>query len=650
MKIVTNCIVYIFCFSINCFCQGAWISRANVPGKSRSHVMGDTINGKFYFCGGRDSIGTHLFEQWEYNPINDLWSSKSPMPVTDGKIGGFGLSVNGKMYYGLGYCQYYPYGTCGREVFEYDPVTDIWISKANFPSCPRSLFFSFAIGNKIYIATGNVIAGCGANNTGYMNEVWEFDPIQNNWSQKNNFPGIARNGACGFVINGKAYMIGGSGVSNSLSDVWEYDPSLDNWSQKGNFIGGSVLLGTAFCIGSDGYVVNTNNTFWKYTQSLDAWTQLTSLPFNISRNATSSFSIGNKGYVTLGESYTPVLVEHNDLWEYNFNCPVNVPNMVSSYNAPTVYCGTTVLDSVGADSVLYPNVLYQWYQSTNGTSYTLIPNSNLAKLRNLNITQTTSFKRYVSVNTLCSDTSSPITISILPFVHSNITPLTDTFLCYGDTAILYATPSDTRYWLKNGNYLPDTSQILKTTSSGNYKIISANWNGCNDTSQEISILFYPRPIATITSVGNTLQTTQNNSYQWYLNNVVIPGATSQSFSPQQSGIYSVVVTNSFGCRDSSFGYNYIVSTLENQPSNYAKQVWIYPNPATNCIYIENNINETLILVIKNIQSSFSKTITIKDGVNKLDISSYGLNAGIYTISIYGKNYTKNELLQLLSNN
>ena len=52
----------------------------------------------------------------------------------------------------------------------------------------------------------------------------------------------------------------------------------------------------------------------------------------------------------------------------------------------------------------------------------------------------------------------------------------------------------------------------------------------------------------ITRNGFTLSTSTYNAYQWYLDSVPITGATGQSYTVTDSGVYSVQVTLSCGCK------------------------------------------------------------------------------------------------------
>ena len=81
----------------------------------------------------------------------------------------------------------------------------------------------------------------------------------NTWTQKRDMynNAKARRGAESFVVNGKGYVIGGASANSSsqgdINDVWEYDPTLNTWTQKANFGGGYRSFLLAFSVGNKGY-------------------------------------------------------------------------------------------------------------------------------------------------------------------------------------------------------------------------------------------------------------------------------------------------------------------------------------------------------------------------------------------------------------
>jgi N-acetylneuraminic acid mutarotase len=159
--------------------------------------------------------------------------------------------------------------------------------------------------------------GTGYDGDDRRNDFWEYDPVKNNWTQKADFPGAARNAAVGFSTSTKGYIGTGYDGLNKLNDFWEYDPANDDWKQISDF-GGSARYGAvAFSINNKGYVGtgydgNYLKDFWEYDPVTDAWTQKTSIGGGKRRDAVG-FAINGKGYICTGidnGSY------ESDMWEY----------------------------------------------------------------------------------------------------------------------------------------------------------------------------------------------------------------------------------------------------------------------------------------------------------------------------------------------
>jgi N-acetylneuraminic acid mutarotase len=120
-----------------------------------------------------------------------------------------------------------------------------------------------------------------------------------------------------FTINGKGYIGGGQ---PSQKDFWEYDPATNVWTQKKDFQGEARVYATTFSIGSKGYVtIGLGNgtalkDLWEYDPATDNWIQKNDLPFDGTFDAIG-FSIGTKGYVGAGILFASTL--SSNFWEYN---------------------------------------------------------------------------------------------------------------------------------------------------------------------------------------------------------------------------------------------------------------------------------------------------------------------------------------------
>lgn len=203
----------------------------------------------------------------------------------------------------------------------------LWRQLSDFPGLGRVRSFGFSINGKGYIVGGNAASGFSSH---LLNDVWEYDPVTDSWTQKAPYPGQAGEYIRGFVIGDKAYMGTGFGQRLDLpdndlpqnNDFWEFDPVANKWTRKADFAGGKRENVIAFAINGMGYLgLGTDNAYasnykdiWRYDVATDKWTQVASYPGQGSFGA-SAFVAGNKAYVGLGGAMPNIAA--TDFWQYD---------------------------------------------------------------------------------------------------------------------------------------------------------------------------------------------------------------------------------------------------------------------------------------------------------------------------------------------
>lgn len=233
-----------------------------------------------------------------------------------------------------------------KDLWRYDPTSDTWQQMADMPTLVgRRDAIGFSLGNKGYIGTGIDSEFSLSGNK--LKDFWEYDPSTNTWLQKANFPGGGGNGiyfAAAFTVDSKGYVCGGKlGPNLYTAQLWEYKPAINQWVERALFPGGVRYQLSAFSIGNYGYVgLGANQDvfkkdFWKYNPGLNQWTQIANLPAS-ERGSAVTFTIEDRGFVCMG-SNGGIL---DDLWEYNPNSNSWAPRAFYGGSERNNACGFVV--------------------------------------------------------------------------------------------------------------------------------------------------------------------------------------------------------------------------------------------------------------------------------------------------------------------
>jgi len=151
----------------------------------------------------------------------------------------------------------------------------------------------------------------------------------------------------------------------------------------------------------------------------------------------------------------------------------------------------------------------------------------------------------------CSNASAPVTVNVFPVFIPEIVADGPTAFC-GDGQVTLTATAGAAYLWSTG----ETTQSITVSETGIYGVIVTDANGCQGAAaQTVTIL--PEPIPLIVPDGNppyctgetvtlTAALDLGGSYLWNT------GETTQSIEVTTSGLYSVVITNIFGCSAEAF--------------------------------------------------------------------------------------------------
>jgi hypothetical protein len=123
----------------------------------------------------------------------------------------------------------------------------------------------------------------------------------------------------------------------------------------------------------------------------------------------------------------------------------------------------------------------------------------------------------------------------------------------------------------------EVNDTILVTKNGCYYATAIDTNGCENTAS-YCVTVNPLPYLCSfyegcfdTCAPYTICAPAGSSWQWLNNGVPIPSATAQCYTTSMSGVYSVIVTNSFGCVDTT---GKLDLTLYPCPDSLCADFWI----------------------------------------------------------------------------
>lgn len=302
-------------------------------------------------------------------------------PDAEYTIRAYGV-IDGQVYYG----KTVRYKTAAR---------GSWKRLNNFPGPARRFPISFTVNGKGYV-------GCGAGETGYLKDMWEYDPATDAWTQITDYPGEAMHSGFSFVIGNKAYVGGGGSHGGPPYNIYfgyitsfEFDPVTKNWTQLDDLplgISGSpAMFGCfAFSVGGYGFVgggsislQQRNFGVFKFDPATKTWEGYSGGPKDYKNDALythygTAFAIGNTAYVGTGFHESDFDEKLNYFFSWNYQTkewtnksPAPGPNVafgISTVNSGVAYFG---FGDPSNDIYQYnpANAGYGWRQVSKNPDY-----------------------------------------------------------------------------------------------------------------------------------------------------------------------------------------------------------------------------------------------------------------------------------------
>ena len=235
------------------------------------------------------------------------WSPLQPLP-SGSRDGSICFAIDDRIYLGGG-------GGGHKDFFVYDPSTQEWTAQPDIPGCTteRAFATAFALNGKGYVCLGS-------DGAQFKQDLWEYDPIGEQWTERAPYPGTPRNTAFAFALNGKGYVCGGADNAFIYSDFYSYDPLENEWALVGALPEGPTAFGSAFTIGDYAYVMGGDHgtgetaNVHRFDPATEEWAPMAD-HLGAPRQTAVAFALNGKGYFGCGQSaYT---TPYADMYAYD---------------------------------------------------------------------------------------------------------------------------------------------------------------------------------------------------------------------------------------------------------------------------------------------------------------------------------------------
>ncbi len=213
-----------------------------------------------------------------------------------------------------------------------------------------------------------------------------------------------------------------------------------------------------------------------------------------------------------------------------------------------------------------------------------------------------------------------ITVHSLPVVLAG----NDQEVCVGSSVLLSAAGALMYSW-DNGVI----NDQLFTPSVGNltYTVSGTDGNNCINTDQVVITVNDLPAVPVITAFSTILTSSAATSYQWFSAADLINGETAQTYSPTQTGLYSVEITDSNGCSATSADFTFTFSGLTNVSKTGTIEV--SPNPSSGKFSISFGNSDVRSIKIFNASGS----IVFNSSIHISEIDLTNQSKGVYFLKI-----------------
>ena len=581
--------------------------QGNLMQASNGLLYGMTSRGGIYdTLNGGDGVifsldpSTNIFTKFhDFNGMDGSYPYGSLIQGNDGKFYGL-TSGGGQDSYGWGV------------LFSFDPSNNSLMVLYNFHT--QGIY---PHGSLIQASDGKLYGLTPEGGTDGYGVVFSYDLYSHIFSVIYNFTSVNSNGTMASLIQANdGNLYGLSAGDEWVGYLYRIDPNTDSFTYLHTFTVNNPLYGYyvrgSLLQGSDGELYGMTYNGGAY----NSWYS------NDGNGVVFKYDIANDTVIKIKDfkGYDGVYAT-GDLIEYK-QC------ILSSLS-------TTANDTIcPGDSV---NLI-----ASGATSYLWLPGNYITDTITVSPSSTIIYS-VIGITDSCRNTK---TITVKVQTNPIISPASSTTVCYGDTVILTSSPANTYSW----NTGATTQSIIVITSGFFTDTVSyINGSGCSFSSLVDTVIVNPvPPIPIITLSGDTLISSGTTGNLWFRNNDSIAGQVFPFFFPTQNGVYSLEVTNSYGCTSTSTAFYLVDLGISKIKMN--NTVFVYPNPfdEQTTLYFNsyNSVHNSFLLIydlmgreVKRIPVNQNKTI-----INKEDLAMGMYFYNLITTSPDSGNNSQSEII------
>jgi len=309
---------------------------------------------------------------------------------------------------------------------------------------------------------------------------------------------------------------------------------------------------------------------------------------------------------------------------------------------------TATITPSGTVNVCTGNSLLMQANTGNGLSYQWKKNGstiNGATTSSYTASIAASYTVAVSLGS-CSATSSATVLTVTG-PSPTVTPSGTVTVCPAVTVNLSANSGAglSYQWLKTGVAISGaTLQNYSTSVKAGYTVKETDANGCSATSATTTIKNFTVKvqisntgslnICTTGSVTLNAQVQSGYTYQWYIGNATISGATGTTYVATAAGVYKYLATTPDGCTKYSATKTVTGCKLAEADAASGSSLTLYPNPAHDAATIElvgdDGDYEIELLDLQG-QLLMHQHIVVQDGSSSIRLDVSTLPAGLYLV-------------------